>query len=219
MREGRNALLASLPCTAGSAGAENPPERESWAAALRGNRPGHQAVLGILDWRETGDRTQCGNWKLKASVLLEKRVEPSEAVVRRCVNADNTELIPLALLQGLPAGSTQVCWKEASRTHRPGVQVMLVMASAHPVVPSHSKISSGSSHGHSQEEFLSREHSVLHLSSQDLLPPTAKSKGDPQCLSLTGRLLPWTKGERVCGSLLEHWQHAAVCAAQCTEDE
>lgn len=58
------------------------------------------------------------------------------------------------------------------------------------------------------------EHPVVHFSGQDLLTPVAKSKGVPQplpCLSLTRGLLPWTKGERVCGSLLKHWQHTAVC--------
>lgn len=65
---------------------------------------------------EMGDRTQHRNWKLKTSVLLEKGVQPSEALVRSHVNVDNTELMPFTLLQVLPVRRVQAHWKESPCT-------------------------------------------------------------------------------------------------------
>lgn len=95
-----------------------------------------------------------------------------------------------------------------------GLEKMLVRASACPAIPPHPKTSSGLSHGHSREDFLSMEHFVVHFSGWDLLTRVAKSKGVPQtlpCLSLVGGPLPWTKGECVCRSLLKSQQCATVC--------
>lgn len=68
--EGRNALLAWLPCRAVGTGAENPSEQELGAAALC--RKG----LALGSSLHTQDTAQHGNWKLKPLASWKRGFNP-----------------------------------------------------------------------------------------------------------------------------------------------
>lgn len=174
MAEGRNARVASLLHTV-SAGAENPLERDSRAAAHRsvGCWPGETAVHS----------TRTGN----TEALLEKGAPAS------CRAARERAHPPRSSANGTQSGSAE----KSLRTNHAGVPAMLGRASAGPATPPHATTSSGLSHGCSWEEFPSfgaPRGALLRLGPPH---PAAKSKGVPQPLpgpSVAGGLLPRLKG-------------------------